>query len=166
MKYLAAVICAFVLYTLFSCKNDNITEFIDEDYSISFPSHLNMNSEVSGAEFVLTTEKTIEEDNFIENINLATQDIGDMDLSTFIESSENQIESIGKIIKSKRVKENRSDYHRMTFTVTQGNIEAKLIQHSFVKNKKAYVLTFSAKSNEFNDYYKEMNTVLLSFNLK
>ena len=53
--------------------------------------------------------------------------------------------------------------------IFEGNfngLDLKFLQYDFVKDDKAYVLTFSAKRNEFENYQKGTQKVMNSFKLQ
>lgn len=157
--------CLFILLTL-SCQEEKITTLEREDFSISYPSHLELDENEEGTVFVLKTQQQGEDDIFIENINLATQKAENISFNEFAIKIENEIRSQAEIVESKRLKLNGKDCLRLVFKLSQNNINLTFIQHIFVENQKAYALTFSSESKVFDDYYKEMNNVLISFKIK
>lgn len=46
------------------------------------------------------------------------------------------------------------------------SFDLMFLQYAFVKNKKAFVLTFTSKKEEFAKNLKNMETILQSFKLK
>ncbi len=139
------------------------------DFKITYSSDLKLDeSGKDGMVFLLLTEKTDSEDNFIENINLIKQDLEnlDIDLDKFVAITEKQIIERGKLVDSKRLKRNGMEYQRLVCEVFLHNFDLKFLQYDFVKNNKAYVLTFSAKIDVFEKYLKTIEPVMKSFTLK
>ena len=80
--------------------------------------------------------------------------------------TEKQIIERGKLVDSKRLKRNGMEYQRLVCEVFLHNFDLKFLQYDFVKNNKAYVLTFSAKIDVFEKYLKTIEPVMKSFTLK
>lgn len=139
------------------------------EFKISYSSDLKLDeSGKNGMVFLLLTEKTNSEDNFAENINLMKQDLEklNINLDKFVEITEKQITERGKLIESKRLKKNGTEYQRLVYEAFLNNFDLKFLQYDFVKNNKAYILTFAAKKEEFEKYLKDIETVMKSFTLK
>ena len=139
------------------------------EFKISYSSDLKLDeSGKNGMVFLLLTEKTNSEDNFAENINLMKQDLEklNINLDKFVEITEKQITERGKLIESKRLKKNGTEYQRLVYEALLNNFDLKFLQYDFVKNNKAYILTFSAKKEEFEKYLKDIETIMKSFTLK
>jgi hypothetical protein len=139
------------------------------EFKISYSSDLKLDeSGKNGMIFLLLTEKTNSEDNFAENINLMKQDLEklNLNLDKYVEITENQIAERGKLIESKRFKRNGTEYQRLVYESFINNFDLKFLQYDFYKNNKAYILTFSAKKEEFDRYLKSMEEIMKSFKLK
>lgn len=122
----------------------------------------------NGAEFYLFSQKVKPGDDFVENINLMIQDLETLkyDLNQFVALSENQINTNGKLIESVRKKSGEKEYHLPIFEGKFNGLDLKFMQYDFVKNDRAYVLTFSSSKNEFADYEKQMEMVMNTFELQ
>lgn len=145
-----------------------IKEISKNDYSIHYDSSFRLDeSGRNGVEFYLFAP-TESADDFAENINLMIQDLSTVkyDLDKFVLVSEKQIKASGELIESSRMKKNGQEYHRLLFKVHLNGLDLQFLQYDFVKNDKAYVLTFSAKQSEFDSYQKEIVKVMNSFELK
>lgn len=148
-------------------KND-VKEINKNGYSLSYPSNLKLDESGQGIEFMLFTEKTNSTDNFSENINLIIQNLEtlNLDLNKFVELTENQIKANGNLISSERKKVNDSEFHKLIYVIHLNNFDLKFIQYDFVVNNKAYILTFTAKENEFDRYSTEMEKIMKTFEIK
>ncbi len=157
-----------ILFSVFSCLQNQEVKTLDrEEFSISYPSYLELDE--SGEEetvFVLKTPQKGEDDIFIENINLATKEAGNTQFNEFAIQTEREISSFAEIVESKRLKLNDKNCLRLVFKLIQNDVELTFIQHLFVENQKVYALTFSSESKVYDDYYNEMNDVLMSFKIK
>lgn len=137
-------------------------------YSIVYDSTFRLEeSGRNGVDFYLFAP-TKPGDDFAENINLMIQNLETLkyDLDQFVALSEKQIKTSGKLIESVRKKSGEQEYHVIIFEGNFNGLDLKFLQYDFVKDDKAYVLTFSAKQNEFEKYRKEMEKVMNSFKLQ
>lgn len=160
-----------VLFLLMLCQigNSQVKKEINRNgYQIFYSDNLRLDeSGRNGSEFYLFTQKENAEDNFAENLNLITQNLEtlNIDLNKFVEITENQIKEKGKLIESKRVIVNGNECHKLISESTMNGIELKFLQYDFVKNNRAYFLTYSAKKNDFEKYLDEMEKVIKSFKI-
>lgn len=150
-------------------KSEKDTKEISrKGFSIQYDSSFRLDeSGQNGTEFYLFTP-TSPGDDFSENINLMIQNLGVLkyDLNQFIVLSEKQITASGKLVESIRKKENGQEYHVLVFEAQMNGFDLKFLQYDYVKNDKAYVLTYTAKREEFENYRKEMEKVMNSFKLQ
>jgi hypothetical protein len=138
-------------------------------YSITYDSGFKLDeSGRNGTEFYLFSQKVEPGDDFVENINLMIQNLETLkyDLNQFVAISENQIKTNGKLIESIRKKSGENEYQILIFEGNFSGLDLKFLQYDFVKNDKAYVLTFSAKKSEFAGYQKQIEKVMNTFELK
>lgn len=164
MKLLA---CILIISNVVSCQQDSGVKLDREDFSISYPSHLNLDeSGKEGTAFILTAEKEGGNDVFVENINLVIKNVGDVNLDEFSKRTEKEIGTVANIIESRRLKMNGKDCFRIVVKTTQNKVDLTFVQHYYIENQKVYLLTFSSETKVYDDYFDEMNEVLLSFELK
>ena len=152
-----------------SNKKSEIKEIDKNGYSIEYSSDLKLDeSGKQGSEFLLFTKKTNSDDDFVENINLIIQNLEtlNLDLNKFVEITENQIKANGNLISSERLSNNNSEFQKLIYSAHLNNFDLKFIQYDFVKNDKAYILTFTAKENEFDKYSFEMENIMKTFDIK
>ncbi len=151
-------------------QNNYPNEINKKGYSITYPSELRLDeSGRNGTEFFLFTEKTNAGDDFTESINLIIQDLKKMniDLNKFVEITEGQVRDAGKLISSERITtKGNQEYQKLVYELKMGDKVLKIFQYDFVKDEKAYVLTFSSKSSEFDNYSKEMIKIMNTFKLE
>jgi hypothetical protein len=145
------------------------SEINTSSYSIYYPSNWKIdNSGTRGTSFFLFSEKTDTNDDFIENINLLIQNLEKMniDLNKFVEISEGQIINNGNLIESKRLKKNGIECQQLIYEMRKDKFHCKLIQYYFIKNEKAYVLTFCGESNVYEKYIPTAKKIMDSFKVK
>lgn len=153
---------------LTNCKSDKIQEINQNGYSLSYPSKLVLENNLEGVEFILFTERKSSDDEFLENINLMIQNLESMniDLDKFVDISIDQVEQEGELISSERVKKDHTEYQRIVYTTKMHKLDLKLIQHDYVINDKAYILTFTSEESEFDNYADDMEEIMSTFNVK
>ena len=183
MKPLKLIGLLIFIVSLASCsqttnKNDKSDipanwETLDEaNYMIQYPDSFELNtSGQMGMSFILLSKKTSPQDEFRENVNLVIQDLAgqNIDLDKYVEISESQIKSMiinSDIIESKRVKTGNLASQKVIFTGFQGQFNIKFEQHYWIVNNKAYVLTFTAEVNEFDNYKDVSEKIMNSFRIK
>lgn len=140
-------------------------------YIIHYPDSFYLDrSGQMGSSFVLLSQQTSEKDRFRENINLMIQDISSLgELDQYVEVSLAQITAIaGKenLIESKRMKSGDSEFHKVIFSAPHGQFHLKFEQYYWVKDNKAYALTFTSEVDQFENYRKAGEAILNSFRLK
>ena len=151
-------------------QNNYPNEINKNGYSITYPSELRLDeSGRNGTEFFLFTEKTNAGDDFTESINLIIQDLTNMniDLNKFVEITEGQVRGAGKLISSERIAtKGNQEYQKLVYELKMGDKVLKIFQYDFVKDEKAYILTFTSESSEFDNYSKEMIKIMNTFKLE
>ncbi|PLB21010.1 hypothetical protein [Mariniflexile rhizosphaerae] len=165
MRLLLLLLLLLLLSTL-SCSQGTNTKYETDDFSVSYPVDYEFQkAPQKGVDFIIIAKKN-NEDSFAENINLVKRNIPNTSFNDFANISEKEIQDFGKIIESKRFKVNDKDCLRVVFTATQQNIELTVIQHYYLDSKKAYVLTFTSETEDYEKYYKEMNSIMRNFKIK
>ncbi|WP_353150171.1 hypothetical protein [Flavobacterium sp.] len=147
---------------------------IDESsYSIQYPENWELNvSETMGTSFILLSQQTSAEDKFRANINLSIQNLEGyyLNLDAYVAISEEQITKMitnGTIIESNRIIiENKTEFQKIIFTGKQGLFQLKFLQYYFIKDEKAYVLTFTSEASQYEKYNITAEQILESFLLK
>jgi len=136
-----------------SWKSVNTAEF-----TIQYPDSFDLDSSGhAGTKLIFYSKQTSSMDLFLENINLLTEDLTgqNITLDQYVELSEGQITGMiqeAEIKDSKRIKFGDTEYHRLVFTGTQGQLKLKWLQHLRIEDGTAYVLTFTAEHSQFDKY--------------
>lgn len=151
-------------------NGENETKEINKNgYSIIFPTSMRVDeTTMNGSDFFLFTQKTSPEDSFVENINLVVQNLAtlNIDLNRFVEITVSQINARAKLIESQRGISNGTEYHQLVYEGVFEGLTLKFLQYDFVKNDKAYILTYSAKKEEYDNYFVTMEKIMKTFTFK
>ncbi|MEN9441933.1 MAG: hypothetical protein RLZ33_2010 [Bacteroidota bacterium] len=86
-----------------------------------------------------------------------------------MELSESQVETIvknGEMITSKRENNKNGEHHKMIYYGTQGDMNLRFEQYFWVKDDKAYLLTFTSEKDAFKRIEKVSKKIVASFRLK
>jgi hypothetical protein len=167
-------LCVFVNTSeLFEKTNPNDwKEFQEKNYSIKYPEDWELDtSRQGGSIFFLLSKQTSEQDQFRENVNLIVQDLTghNIDLDKYVQISEEQIKTLitnSNLLESKRINKDGAKIHQVVYTGDQGVFKLKYKQHYFIKDDKAYVLTLTCESDQFEQYISTGGKILNSFRLK
>lgn len=171
-KYLYFISLVLSLNSFGQNKETSWKTINDNTYSIQYPDNWELNTDKSmGTSFILFTEQTSSEDKFRENINLSIQNLEgyNLNLDAYVAISEEQISKMvtnGIIIDSKRLNTNNTEFQKIIFTGKQGLFQLKFVQYYFVKDEKAYVLTFTCEEIQYEKYKIIVEQILESFLLK
>ena len=88
-----------------------------------------------------------------------------MDLADFVKLSEGQIRTMmtdANILTS----EGRKDFHEIVYTATTGIFKLKFYQRYWVTNNTAYILTFTAESDQYQNYQTVAQQIIDTFRIK
>ncbi len=141
----------------------------NKNFSIMYPATWDLNSAgLMGTKFIILSPLSNSNDKFQENVNLITQDLTGLNvpLDKYVETSENQIKTLlsnGKLLESKRISDNNSEYHILVFTGKQGIFNLKFMQYFRIINNKAYVLTYTAEINQYDKFLPIAKKIMDSF---
>ncbi len=153
----------------FAQKDGEWKTFDQPQYSIQYPSDWELNEHGQmGASFFLFSPKKSEADQFRENVNLIIQDLTsyNIDLDQYAQISEEQIKTLAtnsRILENKRMKNEAGEYQEIIYTGDQGIFNLQYMQHYWVINGMAYVLTFTAEQSEFSRFEKTAKKIFASF---
>lgn len=162
------LICCIVFLTTLNCQNKKYIELEKDDFTITYPSELELYDGDYQDDIVLAikTKKEGDKDIFIENINLAKKEIKNTSYENFIQETIKEINSIGDLIKSESSMGKNNEYHRIIFKLSQNGVNLKFTQDYHLKGRVVYILTFSSEQGQFDNYYNEMDKIMKSFKIK
>jgi hypothetical protein len=174
MKQLFTLSFAFSTIFGFSQSDspNQLTIFVRESYKLQYPSSWTVDtSRKMGTDFIFFSPKENDTDKFRENVNLLVQDLTgqNIDLGKYAEITEKEIKEMateGVIYESKKIiKPDKSEYYKMIYGMTQGIFKLKIEQYFFIKNDKAFIMTFTAELNKFDSFLSVGEQILNSFML-
>lgn len=155
-------------------QNENYTwrTLVDKDYSIQYPMNWIVdNSGQLGAELFLFSPEESKEDQFIESINLVITDLTAQkaSLSEYIQKSEEELASMitnFKLLENKQVQNQNGECQEMLYTGDHNQYKLQFKKFYWIRNNKAFVLTFTGEQANFEDYSKMTDKILNSFLIK
>jgi hypothetical protein len=136
------------------------------EYSIQYKADWVLDqSGQSGTKFMLYSP-SIQGQVFKNNINLIIQDLKgqNIDLKKFVDISTDQIQ---KLITSSKIilSQTTNSRHEIVYTGAFGQFSLKWKQYYWVKDEKAYVLTFTADSSSFEGAVGDVTKTMDSFKI-
>lgn len=140
------------------------------EYSISYPPTWNITQtgEMSTAFFIKSPAES-QTDLFSENINLLITAAPNVTSKAFIEASLEQIKNYFtnlNITKSEIIKESGEDVVHLMYSADQGKNHLNFEQKAYLKNDKAYILTYTSGDKISDKIKTEATSVLNSFKVK
>lgn len=162
-------ILGFLTFIL-SAQNKYETYSTDK-FSIEYPLNWEL-STVTGTQALFTISSPLESENdsFAENINLITQNLKgfEMTLDKYVKLNKEELSTIpdGEMFSSKRLKKGTQEYHLIVFKGRMSNLNLKVQQLYAIKEETAYILTFTATYETYEQYHKIGEDILNSFTLK
>lgn len=170
MKFFVVVCC--ICSGLFASAQ-NTSTINTSVYSIAPPQGWAIDTTKSmGAELFLFSPLENSDDKFRDNINLMIQNIAayGLSLDEYVSISEKQItgEMVkdGVLISSERMNKNGREYQQMIYTMTQGTFKLKILQHAYMVNGNAFLLTFTVEATKFDSYLQTATQAMSSFTIK
>ncbi len=163
------IICCLLVVQGVYAQHKKLHDIRESDYSIRYSETFVRDETPSkGASFVLKIPRESAFENFSANINLLIQDLDTLNynLDQYAELTEQQIKSHVELFDSQRIKKGNREYHSFTFGGMLMGYNVKFLQYDFVQNNKAYILTYTAKKDQFDVYFVEAKGVMDSFVLK
>jgi PsbP-like protein len=145
--------------------------FADSSLSIQYPASWEVKTNLaSGIRFVILSPLAENNDAFRENVNLLIQDLKgyNVDLDKYVEVTEGQVKTLlpnGQLLESTRMKSDAGEWHKFMYLGSQGGNPLKFEQYCWVIGEKAYVLTLTCETGQFENYRKTGERILNSFKL-
>ena len=130
-----------------------------EVFEIIYPADWELNETgLMGTTFILFSATSSADDAFRENVNYMIQDVSafDLDLDSFIKLSLDQIKSIiansQLLSNEKQTDKNGNTFQRIEYTGDQGIYNLHFMQHIYVENGQAQIITFTAEQDQYSEY--------------
>ncbi|NQY04911.1 MAG: hypothetical protein HRT68_01605 [Flavobacteriaceae bacterium] len=166
-----ALMTIFFLTSFWINPDQEMITLEKSDYTISYPKTWQIDQSDRLTEFYLFSKLEDQNDHFSENMNLITQNLIGMNinLDQYTEISINQIKKFfnDKILKVEKHKNKAGqEYYEVIYTGKQEGTSLTFMQYNFLKNGKAYVLTFTAETDKFDAYKDVVYKTFNSFRIK
>lgn len=166
------LIATFLMISFSSCSQ-NLNEHKSKDYSLSYSDEMWKFEKANNQEiFFVKVEK---ETTFNSNVNLLVQDLSQnpMNLEDYHKLTLQQMQ---RALGQNTVKSNKDvtisglKAKELIYTIpmdaSKGSfLELKLKQVYLIKDNKAYLITYTAKNNDFEKYLKSANKFFETFKL-
>jgi hypothetical protein len=142
-----------------------------ERYSLGYPKSWAIDtSKMFGMDIILRSPKTDSLDDFIENMNIFSQDLHGRNYNLYKmgQESETQIKNMVtdvKIIESKLDSTTSQQCYILRYSGRQGKFLLTTIQHYYLKDDVGYALTFTIKNGKEADYVPLTEKMFSSFKL-
>lgn len=173
--FLLILINLFVALNLIA-QNKDLKTFTTKSYSVQYPKNWEFSSDKINKNFSTFMIKSPLEntlDTFQENINLAFEDLSKynskIDLDIYIVSAKANILKMLpdiKILTENKGILSKYDSYNIEYTGTYESYKLKWRQVIILKNKKVYILSYTANEDNFNDFYNITDDIIKSFVLK
>ncbi len=157
-----------------SCSQENMNKHTDSKYEISYPE--SWAKQQKGTATFFLSPKENEKDVFLENVNVMVQDLSNqpMTLEDYTNLTKQQVtQAFGSsaIVSVKDLNFAGQQAKEMVYTMPKNpmqgrNQNLKLRQVWFINNSKAYLLTYTAQSSEYDKFLETAKTIFSSFKLK
>jgi PsbP len=165
--------CFFLFYSLFSSAQSSQNRIVSTaHYNIICPEGWTIDtSKLLGAEVFLFSAFENSNDKFRENINVLIQNTAayGINLDEYVSITEKQIKGEmvkdGQVLISERIKTDNREYHKLVYTMTQGNFQLKILQHLYMVKGNAHVLTYTAEADKFEQYTNSISETMNSFTI-
>jgi hypothetical protein len=138
-----------------------------KEYLIKYPETWILNESGQAGTSFFIFGPAVEGQPFKNNINLMIQDLSglDIDLAKFVEMSVEQIPQFfpAAVISSSATE---GAVHRIVYTATYAEYKLKCKQYYWVKNEKAFVLTYTSDQKSYDESITLATEVMDSFKVK
>lgn len=155
-----------------SAQKDSWVEYKKDNYRIEYPENWTLDTtHKTPTDFIILSPLSSAEDQFKENLNLVIQDLSGLgfDLDNFTALSEQQIQNYmeeSELIENERLKKGEREYQHLIYTAKKSQRVLRFEQYYWIINEKAYILSFTAELDKFNEYQDLSKQILDSFALK
>jgi|LSQX01.1.fsa_nt_gb serine/threonine-protein kinase len=165
---MSRILFCFVILSFISCSSINWETHTDKDnkFSIQYPN--DWEKEIRGNSIIFLSPLEGERDRFKENVNFMLQDLSQQPLTleqyTDI-TEESVIANLGKqsIFSLKDVTIQGIAAKEFIYNMNMNGNNLRIKQYWFIKNKTAYLFTYTAKPLRYDDYELIANKIIESF---
>jgi len=139
------------------------------EFTIKYPADWRVDETgIMGTKVIFFSPLESADDKFSENINILVQDLTEhpMTLKEYTDLSVEQIKTLatnGKVIESKTIKTANGEMQRLIYTADQGQYHLQFDQLYLIVKGKAYLVTYTAEVDKYQQYLSKANEALGSF---
>ncbi|MFN0276481.1 MAG: hypothetical protein ACKVPJ_12090 [Chitinophagales bacterium] len=147
-------------------------QYENDSFTIQYPQGWEATEDNQhGTLLIIKSKAETESDEFLENINVIMQDVSafDLDLKEYTKISEEQVSSFitnSKILENKTLKNQTGEYQKLVYTGDQGKFNLQFEQYYWIKDEKAWVVTFTSEQKSYMSFKDAGDGILNSFYLK
>jgi PsbP len=151
--------------------SNQLTNFTKENYKLQYPKSWTLDtSGIMGTELFVFSPLENESDKFKENVNVIIQNLKgqNIDLDKYKQITDAQIANMAadiKVFVSSKIKTEKGEFYKIIYAMTQGNFRLKISSYCYIKNEKAYLVTFTSEFDKYEQYKKVGEKILTSFSL-
>ncbi len=167
-----ALLCGVIFCATALSATTGVKEFSAGGVSVTYPENWSERNDIAGVLGIFLSPQEDAKDIFQENVNILSQDLtlnpAIQELSSYTEFSQTQIESFlteGKILSLEDVTLAGLPAKKMLYTSKQGQVTLQYLGVWMIKEKKAYVITYTALQSQFDRYLPQAQAVINSFKL-
>lgn len=151
---------------------DSINTYTAKDFRLQYPSQWKLDtSGLMGSTCFIYAPADNAQDKFRENINVVIQDLtgSGIDLEQYKDISEKQLPAMfpdSKLEESAILNANTAQpYYRVRYSFSKNGVDIHISTICFIRNEKAYLVTFSTELARLEQYKKAGEAMLKSFSL-
>lgn len=135
-----------------------------EEFSVRYPQGWEVREDLEGVVFYLLSAQMSPSDSFRENVNLVVEELtAPVSLDKYASLSLRGIKGKYKIADEKKYIVDGQKYY---YLMLKEKENLYLEQHYFIKDKKAYILTFTYEPKEQEQIRAEGDKIMKSFRIK
>ncbi len=169
MKLLLTLV--FLTYSTygFAQAAATIKVFSNDNYKINYPNSWQLDtSKLAGTEFFIFSPLESDTDKFSENVNLIIQNLTGqvITLKQYKEITDKQLIDFAtdlEVYSSSIIETEKDDYYKVVYAMTQGKKRLIITSLCFIKNDKAFLITFTTEQIKYEQYKTTGEEILSSF---
>jgi len=136
-------------------------------YEMIYPANWDLDETgLMGTTFILFSGLNSADDLFRENINYMVQDVSafNLDLDAYVKLSLTQVENLinnSQLISSDtKTDKNGNTFQRIEYTGDQGIYKLHFMQHVYLENNNAQIITFTAEQQQYTTYIELAESII------
>lgn len=155
-------------------KSGNSAVYVDKDkgFSIALPSGWQQDKDIMGTAVMALSKADGTNDGFRENINVVVENLqGPLASKAYFEASQNAIKKVFQGFKLEQTGKTKISGRELYWSIfshqTQTpQLRAKVLQYVTVNGQKAFIITCSASSKDFDQYRKTFENSAKTFKVQ